>query len=67
MTHTPIKPLAELQMRMQKHSSYKISKVSGLAPNTVRSIRNGLNPNPTITTLDKVSAALDSMEGVEHE
>ena len=67
MTHTLIKPLADLRERMVKHSSYRIAKVSGLAPNTVRAIRNGVNLNPTIGTLNKLAAALDSMEGVEHD
>ena len=66
-THTLLKPLADLRERMMKHSSYKISKASGLAPSTVRAIRNGVKRNPTILTLDRIAAALDSMEGVEHE
>ena len=65
MTHTLIKPLEELRERMIKHSSYKIAKVSGLAPNTVRAIRNGVSLNPTIGTLIKIHNALNAIDIIQ--
>lgn len=62
MNHTLIKQLSHTRTRMHQHSSYEIAKVSGLAPNTVRSIRNGLNLNPTIGVLDKINEALEELE-----
>lgn len=63
MTHTLIKQLESIRTRMQQHSSYEIAKLSGLAPNTVRSIRNGVNLNPTISVLDRINEALEKLEG----
>lgn len=55
-----------LRERMQAHRSTDIAKASGVHVNTVRAIRNGVNLNPTIGAVQKIHAALDSMEGVEN-
>lgn len=62
MNHTLIKQLESIRDRMRQHSSYEIAKLSGLAPNTVRSIRNGVNLNPTIGVLDRINEALEKLE-----
>lgn len=56
-----------LKQRMQKHRTVDIARVSGLHRNTVRQIRNGINRNPSIDTLNAIHKALDSMEGVEND
>lgn len=62
-----VNTIFNLQERMKKHRTIEISKVSGVHSNTVRAIRNGLNNNPTIGTVQQIHDALDAMEGVEHE
>ena len=57
----------KVQERMQKHRTADIARVSGLHRNTVRQIRNGINRNPSIETLNAIHRALDSMEGVEND
>ena len=62
-----VKTIFDLQARMKRHRTSEISKVSGVHVNTVRAIRNGVNLNPTIGTVQQIHDALDAMEGVEHE
>ena len=62
-----VKTISALQTRMTQHHSTDIAKASGLHPNTVRAIRNGINLNPTIGVVQKIHDALDAMEGIEHE
>lgn len=66
-TRTLVKPLADLRGRMVKHKSTAIAKASGVHINTVRAIRNGVNLNPTLSVIERIATALDSMEGVEHD
>lgn len=40
-------------------SQDKLSKLAGLAYNTIVKIESGENPNPTIKTLQKIAKALD--------
>jgi transcriptional regulator with XRE-family HTH domain len=62
-----VKTISALQERMRNHHTNDIAKASGVHPNTVRAIRNGVNTNPTIGVVQKIHDALDAMEGNEHE
>ena len=62
-----VSTISDLQERIKRFHSKDVAKVSGVNRNTVRAIRNGLRPNPTFGTVQKLYDALDSMEGVEHE
>ncbi|QDP59281.1 MAG: hypothetical protein Tp136SUR676911_20 [Prokaryotic dsDNA virus sp.] len=56
-----------LTERMKRHKTMDIARASGVHRNTVRSIKNGVNKNPSVDTLNAIHKALDSMEGVEHD
>ena len=62
MYYTLIEPLADIRKRMQKFHTYQIAEVSGLHPNTVRAVKNGLTTNPTLGTLSEIGKALDKLE-----
>ena len=62
MYHTLIEPLADIRERMHKFHTYQIAEVSGLHPNTVRAVKNGVKLNPTIGTLSDIGLALDQLE-----
>ena len=59
--------LQPLRERMQKHSTRDIHRASGVSEIILRRIKKGLETNPRLHTLFRISQALDSMEGVEHE
>jgi len=60
--HTLIKTLEDLRERMQAHRSTDIANKSGIHVNTVRSIRNGVNLNPTIGAIAKIEEALEELD-----
>ena len=59
--------LERIKQRMTKHRALELSKASGVDRDTIRRIKNGITQSPGFLTLAKIQAAMDSMEGVEHE
>ena len=56
--------LNDLRQRMKQVKLIDLSSASGFHRNTLRGIQNGVIPNPGIHTVEKISAALDAMNGV---
>jgi len=62
MYHNLVDTIFNLRERMHKFPTAKIAELTGVHPNTVRSIRNGVNTNPTIVVVQKIHNALEQLE-----
>lgn len=59
--------LTQTITRLRRHKSAKVARASGVHVNVVRRIRNGLTKDPRISTLEKLNAGIDAIEGIEHD
>ena len=55
--------ITNLRARMQQHETRKIHRVSGVSEIIIRRIRNGLEQNVRLNTVDRLNDALDAIEG----
>ena len=56
--------ITSLRARLQQHETRKIHRASGVSEIIIRRIRNGLEQNVRLSTVDRLNDALDAVEGV---
>lgn len=57
--------LEDIKKRASKFAGRKLARVAGINKGTVANIKYGIVKNPGIDTLNKISRALDELEGEE--
>ncbi|MEQ8821017.1 MAG: hypothetical protein RLY93_12305 [Sumerlaeia bacterium] len=59
------KDLDEIRNRIRNHSVARISKLSGVSRPNIANIRDGINLNPGILTLNAIQKAIDRLDNPE--